>query len=65
MSKEPTRCQLLLAFRRAGGRSDLDLAMNWPALRIALTNTATVMANKPLKKSHLGDFKRAAAGDSD
>lgn len=60
--------QQALRISSKGTTSDLERALAWPALRIALQNTALVMdqinqrqaAHRPIF-----DAKRAAAGDSD
>jgi len=59
------RSKLDLAFRSCGCTGDLDAALTFPALAIALKNVAeTIEANKPRPKPRY-DFKRAIAGDFD
>ena len=60
-----SRSQLDIAFKTCKCTGDLDAALAFPALAIALKNVAeTIEANKPRPKPRY-DFKRAIAGDFD
>jgi hypothetical protein len=68
MSGQVSREFLQQAMRAAGCTGDLDAALKFPALRIALENTAALLqqihktaTNSPPRF----DAKRAAAGDLD
>lgn len=55
------------AMRAARCTGDLDAALNFPALRIALENTAALLQQRqqaPIRPPRF-DAKRAAAGDQD
>jgi len=61
--QKPTRQQLNTAFRACECKGDLDSALKFPALAIALKNVAEcIEARKPKPRY---DFKRAIAGDFD
>ena len=60
-----TRQQLDVAFRSCACSGDLDTALQFPALAIALKNVAEgLAAQRPIKPIRI-DFKRATAGDFD
>lgn len=64
-SASPSRQQLDVAFRSCACSGDLDTALQFPALAIALKNVAeSIKANRPTKPIKI-DFKRATAGDFD
>ena len=64
-SASPSRQQLDVAFRSCACRGDLDTALQFPALAIALKNVSeTIEARRTTKPSRI-DFKRATAGDFD
>lgn len=59
------RRQLEVAFNSCNCRGDLDTALLFPALAIALKNVSeTIEARRTTKPSRI-DFKRATAGDFD
>ena len=60
-----TRQQLDVAFKSCACSGDLDTALRFPALAIALKNVAeNIAAPRPTKPIRI-DFKRATAGDFD
>ncbi len=60
-----TRQQLDVAFRSCACSGDLDTALQFPALAIALKNVAeNIAAVRPSKPKRI-DFKRVTAGDFD
>ncbi len=60
-----TRQQLDAAFRSCACSGDLDTALRFPALAIAIKNVAeSIAADRPSKPKRI-DFKRATAGDFD
>ncbi|ANN78927.1 hypothetical protein CAL26_09160 [Bordetella genomosp. 9] len=68
MSSQVTREALQEAMRAARCTGDLDAALRFPALRIALQNTAAVLPDLQRRPTILRprfDVKRAQAGDSD
>ena len=65
IQQKPTRAQLAVAFVTCDCKGDLDAALRFPALAIALKNVAeTIESRKPIPKPRY-DFKRAIAGDFD
>lgn len=68
MPVQISRDLLQQAMRAARCTGDLDVALNFPALRIALENTAALLQQRHLVAPHKPprfDAKRAAAGDLD
>lgn len=60
-----SRKQLDEAFRRCGCKGDLDTALMFPALVIALKNVSETIEARRLRQHQRIDFKRAIAGDFD
>ncbi len=60
-----SRKQLDEAFRRCGCKGDLDTALTFPALAIALKNVSETIEAGRLNQTRRIDFKRATAGDFD
>lgn len=60
-----SRKQLDEAFRRCGCKGDLDTALMFPALAIALKNVSETIEARRLRSLQRIDFKRATAGDFD
>lgn len=69
MRTEPTEKQLRQAFHEARCKGDLNAAMQNRAMAIALTNTATTIAERAKSPSPavrvVLDFKKRCAGDDD
>lgn len=63
----PSRAQLQEALNAAHLNMPLDVALQSPALRIALRNTAHALATRKAKQQRTPaiDHKRLAAGDID
>lgn len=69
MLAEIERAQLEKAMRESRCTGDLDTALKFPALAIALRNTAQALnhppKNRQRSRGNVIDFKRACAGDID
>lgn len=63
--QEKSLDRLKEAFRFCGCKGDLDTALMFPALAIALKNVSETIEARRLRKSQRIDFKRATAGDFD
>ena len=59
------RRDLEVAFRSCDCAGDLDAALSFPALAIALRNVARTIAARRPTPTHRLDVKRVAAGDFD
>lgn len=64
-NQSQTRKQLDEAFRLCGCKGDLDTALMFPALAIALKNVSETIEARRLRQHQRIDFKRATAGDFD
>lgn len=65
MRTEITREQLQQALKESRCSCDLDTALQFPALAIALANTAISLIPTTKSTVRRPDFKRASAGDNE